>query len=127
MVSINASERRSSLLKTVWNRLNSAVSLAPQASAASVNSCCTAETWIAEISAWVAQALAACARLAPVKHNSVAQAPARKLLFIACFLAFDAPAKPPKSYDLCTDLSRRSLPNHKNAMQQARVFRVFFL
>ena len=37
------------------------------------------------------------------------------------------PAKPPKSYDLCTDLSRRSLPNHKNAMQQGRVFRVFFL
>src|SRR5262249_44783081 len=93
MASIRASERRSSLLKTVWNRLKSAVSLGPQASAASVNSCCTAETWMAEISAWVAQALAACARFAPVKHNSVAQAPARKHLFISLLSRLKRPGQ----------------------------------
>src|SRR3954464_5061087 len=56
MRSMVASDLRSSLLNTVWNRLNDATALGPQASAASVNSCCTAATWMAEISAALAQA-----------------------------------------------------------------------
>src|SRR3984957_9776928 len=97
MDSISASERRNSLLKTVWKRLNKSVSCWPQASAASVSSCCTAETWMAEISASVAQAdPLASARLALTKQSSVADAPARKILFIATVPNFDgSPARDP--------------------------------
>ena len=95
MDSISASERRNSLLKTVWKRLNRSVSCWPHASAASVSSCCTAETWMAEISASVAQAdPLASARLALTKHSSVADAPARKIFFIAPVPNFDgSPAR----------------------------------
>ena len=83
--------------------------------------------WIAEISASVAQAdPRASARVALVKHKRVTQAPTRKVFVIVRFLAFRARPTPGGSYGLCTDLSRRSLPDHKNALQRERWPRVFF-
>src|SRR5262245_43978066 len=73
-----ASDRRSSLLNTVWHRLNDATDFGPQASAASVNSCCTAATRMAEISAALAQAedtVRASAREALTKHRAATEAP----------------------------------------------------
>src|SRR6266568_2506142 len=75
---ITASDRRSSLLNTVWKRLNSVTSLGPQANAASVNSCCTAATWMAEISVALAQADdtgRACKSDALVRLRAATQAP----------------------------------------------------
>src|SRR4051812_27894430 len=77
MRSMGASDLGSSLLNKVWNRLNDASALGPQARAASVNSCCTAATWMAEISAALAQAAAirASAKDALAKHRTVTMAP----------------------------------------------------
>jgi hypothetical protein len=76
--SISASDARNSLPNTVWKRLKFATATGPQASAASVSSCWTAETCTAEISAAEAQLVrraCAWAAVAAIRLRAATQAP----------------------------------------------------